>query len=117
MDAHYVDVTTPTSPSPQNAISIDVDLKTNDIYWIDERAASIYRTPFNGGPNQIILHSCNGSVRPTALAIDWIGRLIYWAESNTRRILVSHLNGSNRLVLFHGVLVGEVSSIVLDIKN
>lgn len=91
-----------------------MDLLLSDIYWIDSGFPGIYRVSFNGGARETIINC--GIVRPTALAIDWIGRLLYWADSGTGRIEVSHLNGTGRRVLFHGIVVGEVSSIALDIK-
>lgn len=117
LDAHSnIDVTIPISPPPIDPLSVDVDLATNDIYWIDGGAPGIYRAPFNGGPRETII-DC-GIVEPTALAIDWIGRLLYWADSATKRIEVCHLNGTSCRVLFNtGNLVGEVSSIALDIKS
>ena len=94
---------------------MDVDFETNDIYWIDSGVPGIYKIPFNGGSRETII-DC-GLVRPTALAIDWVGRLLYWADSSTRRIEVSHLNGTNRHVLFHDIIVSEVTSMALDIKK
>lgn len=117
MDEHTsVDVTTPLTTPPNNVISIDIDIQTNDLYWVDESTNSIYCTPYTGGNSQVIIDSsCTGS-RPTALAVDWIGRVLYWADSNNRRIELCSLNGTNRRVLFHEV-GGEVSAIVLDIKH
>ena len=107
-----VHVTTPTTPySPRDPLSIAVDIQTNDTYWID--GSNIYRT--SGGVTEVIIPSISN--RPTALAIDWIGRLLYWTEANTRRLEVSSLDGRQRRVLLSGSIVGEVSSITLDMKH
>lgn len=105
-------VTTPTSSyQPINPHSIAVDIQTNDTYWVD--GSNIYKN--SGGAIKVIISSI--SERPTALAIDWIGRMLYWAEGNTRRIEVSTLDGLQRKVLLSGSIVSEVSSIVLDMKH
>lgn len=41
-----------------------------------------------------------GIISPDGLACDWITKKIYWADSDTNRIEVSHYNGSYRRVLF-----------------
>jgi low density lipoprotein receptor-related protein 5/6 len=113
----FIDVTLHRVLPSQAPIYVDVDLATNDIYWIDgSQSPGIYRVPAEGGPSQRII-DC-GIVRPTALAVDWVGRLLYWADSGTKRIEVSYLNGTNRLVLLEDkILAAEVSSIALDIQE
>ena len=110
-----IDVTTPLNPPPQGVLAIDVDYATNDTYWIDGITNKIYRTHFEGGSSEVIIGS--GLVQPTTLAIDWIGRLLFWADSSTRRIEVSNLDGRNRKVLFYGSIVDGVTSIALDFKS
>ena len=36
---------------------------------------------------------------PEGIAVDWIGRNLYWSDTGTDRIEVCHLNGSSRRVL------------------
>ena len=50
---------------------------------------------------------------PEGMAVDWIGRNLYWSDSGTDRIEVSHLNGSSRRVLVSENL-DEPRAIVLD---
>lgn len=41
-----------------------------------------------------------GLISPDGLAVDWIGKKLYWTDSETNRIEVSNLDGSYRKVLF-----------------
>lgn len=50
---------------------------------------------------------------PEGIAVDWIGRNLYWSDSGTDRIEVSHLNGTSRRVLVSENL-DEPRAIVLD---
>jgi low density lipoprotein receptor-related protein 5/6 len=50
---------------------------------------------------------------PDGIAVDWIGRNLYWCDSGTDRIEVSHLNGSSRRVLISENL-DEPRAIVVD---
>jgi low density lipoprotein receptor-related protein 5/6 len=50
---------------------------------------------------------------PEGIAVDWIGRNLYWSDSGTDRIEVSHLNGSSRRVLVSENL-DEPRAIVVD---
>ena len=53
-----------------------------------------------------VLHST--MVRnPDGLAVDWVGRNLYWCDKTLDTIEVSRLDGSNRLVLLReGLQVG-----------
>ena len=37
---------------------------------------------------------------PDGLACDWLGRKLYWTDSETNRIEVANLDGTSRKVLF-----------------
>lgn len=50
---------------------------------------------------------------PEGIAVDWIGRNLYWSDTGTDRIEVCHLNGSSRRVLISENL-GEPRAIVVD---
>ena len=108
------EIAIPISPAPNDALSVDVDLEENYVYWVDGGTNSICRVHYLGGQKEVVIA---GLVRPTALAVDWIGRNLYWADSGTRRIEVSHLDGSDRLVLVQGSIASEVTSIALDLKS
>lgn len=42
----------------------------------------------------------SGLISPDGLACDWIGRKLYWTDSETNRIEVANLDGTFRKVLF-----------------
>ena len=42
----------------------------------------------------------SGLDSPDGLACDWLGRKLYWTDSETNRIEVANLDGSSRKVLF-----------------
>lgn len=109
-----VDVTLKISPPPKNILSLDYDLRNDYIYWIDESKATIYRAPAKGGTREVVIATL---IRPTSLAIDWMGGNLYFADSGTQRIEVSRLDGSSRRVLQSGNDVGEVTFITVDLKS
>lgn len=61
--------------------------------------ASFYLIPFF---DTQVLHS-KSTKHPDGLAIDWIGRNVYWSDNLLNMIEVSRLNGRNRKVLKRGV--------------
>lgn len=42
----------------------------------------------------------SGLTEVTSIAVDWIGRNIYWSDQQLRQIAVASINGSARAVLF-----------------
>jgi len=50
---------------------------------------------------------------PDGIAVDWVGRNLYWTDKGTDRIEMSRLNGSSRHVLISDGLQ-EPRAIVLD---
>ena len=57
--------------------------------------------------------SCNIGV-PDGLAIDWVGRNIYWTDTKSNRVEVSRLDGSKRKALITSGL-DEPRAIALDL--
>ena len=52
-------------------------------------------------------------IHPDGVAVDWIARNLYWTDEGTKRIEVSRLNGTSRLVLVADDLE-EPRAITLD---
>ena len=50
---------------------------------------------------------------PDGIAVDWIGRNLYWTDTGTDRIEVARLNGTSRKVLISEGL-DEPRAITLD---
>ena len=53
---------------------------------------------------------------PDGVAVDWVGRNLFWTDSGTDRIEVARLDGSSRKVLISEDL-DEPRSIVLDLNH
>lgn len=96
------------------ASSIAVDIQTDDIYWTDTLEAKIFKVPMSGG--QRIEVVTTGLIEPVSVVIDWIGRNMYWADSELGRIEVSTLDVSSRRILFSTELT-HVTSLAIDLKS
>lgn len=45
------------------------------------------------------MKSISDVLLPGGVAVDWIGNKLFWSDSGTSKIEVSHLDGSSRSVL------------------
>ncbi|GIY95881.1 low-density lipoprotein receptor-related protein 2 [Caerostris extrusa] len=96
-----------------NSVALDFDWLENCLYWSDVTAlgSSIKRMCLST-PGHQLLHA--GSVQsPDGLAVDWIGRNLYWCDKGKDTIEVSTLDGRFRRVLVKKGLQ-EPRAIVLD---
>lgn len=53
-------------------------------------------------------------MNPDGLAVDWIGRNLYWCDKQADSIEVSKLNGRYRKTLLRGKPLDEPRALVLD---
>ncbi|XP_029103120.1 low-density lipoprotein receptor-related protein 1B-like isoform X3 [Scleropages formosus] len=75
-----------------NIIAIDFDYRKEFIYWIDSSRPSgrrINRMRLNGSDLKVI----HRTVVPSTLAVDWIGKNLYWCDMERRTLEVSKVNG------------------------
>ncbi|XP_048049460.1 low-density lipoprotein receptor-related protein 1B isoform X2 [Megalobrama amblycephala] len=75
-----------------NIISLDFDYKKEFIYWIDSSRPSgrrINRIRLNGSDLKIV----HRTAVPSALAVDWIGKNLYWCDVERKTLEVSKSNG------------------------
>nr|XP_033800021.1 low-density lipoprotein receptor-related protein 1B [Geotrypetes seraphini] len=75
-----------------NVIAIDFDYREEFIYWIDSstpNGSRINRMYLNGSDMKVV----HNTAVPNSLAVDWIGKNIYWSDTEKRIIEVSKLNG------------------------
>lgn len=93
---HLIDVVLPLPPIT-NAVALDVDRKTGDIYWADTEQDAIFRSSPDGQQIRQI-HSESMSM-VDGMMVDSFGRKLYWTDSGRHCIEVSELNGDNRNVL------------------
>ncbi|XP_068117072.1 low-density lipoprotein receptor-related protein 5 [Hyperolius riggenbachi] len=83
----------------EDAAAVDFFYSEGLIFWTDVSEESIKGMSYNqSGSSQFVIIS--GLVSPDGLACDWIGRKLYWTDSETNRIEVANLNGTHRKVIF-----------------
>ncbi|XP_038606813.1 low-density lipoprotein receptor-related protein 1B [Tachyglossus aculeatus] len=81
-----------------NVIAIDFDYREEFIYWIDSsrpNGSRINRMYLNGSDVKVV----HNTAVPNALAVDWIGKNLYWSDVEKRIIEVSKLDGLYPTVL------------------
>ncbi|KAK2724586.1 hypothetical protein QYM36_001171, partial [Artemia franciscana] len=83
----------------QNVVALDFDVKEQRLYFADVSAKTIYRSFINGSGEKeaIIRHDTLGL---EGIAVDWVGRKIYWLDRHSRRLEVAELDGRNRKILY-----------------
>eukprot|EP00731_Ephydatia_muelleri_P006973 Em0003g1221a len=115
LDVSYVaDIVLPIT-GIVNAVSVDEDIAEGVVYWSDDVAAGIYRAPLTGGPAQVVIQ--RQSFQPTSLAVDWIGRKLYWTDTMNQRLEVANLDGSSARILLsasQGIITPR--GLALDLK-
>ncbi|CAG2110813.1 unnamed protein product, partial [Medioppia subpectinata] len=98
-----------------NAVALDFDWAEQCIYWSDVTSlgSSIKRLCGNNeSAAEQILHSATVQ-SPDGIAVDWIGRNLYWCDKGKDSIEVSRLDGKFRKVLIKDGLE-EPRAIVLN---
>ncbi|XP_033629412.1 low-density lipoprotein receptor-related protein 2-like isoform X2 [Asterias rubens] len=77
--------------------SADFDASTGYIYYAEAESDSMYKTNINGTDTEEVFG--NGIQAPTAMAVDWVGRNVYWMDSIMELIEVASLDRNHRSVL------------------
>lgn len=76
-----------------------------------------YPPVFNISVSLLVAVSCDQVVSrvhtPDGIAIDWVGKKMYWTDGGYNMIEVAELDGTNRLTLFSSGL-DEPRAIVVD---
>lgn len=82
-----------------NAVALDYDWLEQCIYWSDVTAlgSSIKRLCPHNSTYQV-LHSATLQ-NPDGIAVDWVGRNLYWCDKGLDTIEVSKLDGKYRKIL------------------
>ncbi|VVD04124.1 unnamed protein product [Leptidea sinapis] len=82
-----------------NVVAIDFDYKEQKMYFADVSAKTVYRSDFtdpNPTKEVVIRHDSHGL---EGIAIDWIGRKIYWLDRHSKNLDVAELDGTRRKTL------------------
>uniref|UniRef100_A0A673ZAX5 Low density lipoprotein receptor-related protein 5 n=1 Tax=Salmo trutta TaxID=8032 RepID=A0A673ZAX5_SALTR len=83
----------------EDAAAVDFLYSEGLIFWTDVSEEAIKQTYYNQSTHwQTVVVS--GLDSPDGLACDWLGRKLYWTDSETNRIEVANLDGTSRKVLF-----------------
>lgn len=97
-----------------DAKSLNFDFEQGMLYWTDGQHDTILRAKMGTIPSSNIESVVSeGIVDATGIAIDWVGKKIYWSDSGSNSILVAETNGKNKRTLISSGL-DKPSSIVVD---
>ncbi|XP_064419902.1 low-density lipoprotein receptor-related protein 1B [Latimeria chalumnae] len=81
-----------------NVVALDFEYEKEFLYWIDSsrpNGSRINRMHLNGNDFKVL----HNTAAPSALAVDWIGKNLYWSDTEKRTFEVSKLNGLYPTVL------------------
>ncbi|KAJ8299116.1 hypothetical protein KUTeg_023176 [Tegillarca granosa] len=79
--------------------AVDFIYADSSVFWTDIELKTIKRAWLNGSEDIRNVISTDLE-SPDGLATDWLGKKLYWVDSEKKRIEVSELDGRSRLVLF-----------------
>ena len=84
-----------------NVVGVDFDIKTQTIYWSDIALKKIQRVHIDlglqpGNTEDFVVENIG---IPEDLAVDWMGRKLFWTDASFKVIEVIHLNGTQRQAL------------------
>ena len=88
----------------RNVVAIDFDIADNRIYYADVETRRIVRMNVsnpNASQEVLVRHQVNGL---EGLAIDWVGKKMYWADRVIKELAVAELNGTSRMTLLRSGL-------------
>ncbi|XP_066588132.1 low-density lipoprotein receptor-related protein 2 isoform X2 [Prorops nasuta] len=84
-----------------NVVALDADYAQEMLYFCDVTAKTIFRANVNGGEKEAIIR--HDSLGLEGIAIDWVGRKLYWLDRHAKHLDVSELDGTNRKTLQSGI--------------
>ena len=101
----------------EDAAAVDFLYEDRSVFFTDVSQEMIKRTWFWGNGSEITVDVITtGLISPDGLACDWLGKKLYWTDSETKRIEVANLDGTFRKVLYWNEL-DQPRAIALDPLN
>lgn len=79
-------------------MALDFDYERQIIFWSDVGYESI--SGLSLSDSHLFDVVTESIISPDGLAVDWLTKKIYWADSDTNRIEVAQYDGTLRTVLF-----------------
>ena len=115
--ANKTGVTQTLIKNQTNAVAVDYDWKTDCIFWSDvtSRGSSLLKSCnlTRHQENQTRIQVLATLQNPDGLAVDWVGRNLFWCDKGSDTIEVSDLNGNYRKILIQNGL-SEPRAIAVD---
>ncbi|CAL8343601.1 unnamed protein product, partial [Boreogadus saida] len=81
----------------RNIVALDWDSVSDRVFWSDTSQDRIWSASRNGSDRTVIFDS--GVTVTESLAVDWVGRNLYWTDYVLETVEVSKLDGTHRAVL------------------
>ncbi|XP_021582708.2 low-density lipoprotein receptor-related protein 2 isoform X1 [Ictidomys tridecemlineatus] len=78
-------------------VALDFDSVSGRIFWSDSSQGKTW-SAFQNGTDKRVVHN-SGVSMTESIAVDWIGRNLYWTDYALETIEVSKIDGSHRMVL------------------
>jgi len=95
-----------------NVVATASDMHSMTIFWSDMQAKKIFRLSKGSSDPQVVIGS--GLDLVEGLALDWVGRNLYWVDSRLKTIEVSTLNGDNRVVVVNLEKISQPRGLAID---
>lgn len=80
-----------------NAVGLDYDAKEEMIYFSDIVRDNISRFSITDRKVEVLVKSVKNV---DGIAVDWLGRNLYWTDADKHEVAAAKLNGSFKKVLF-----------------
>lgn len=95
-----------------NVVATASDMHSMTIFWSDMQAKKIFKLTKGSSEPQVIIGS--GLDLVEGLALDWVGRNLYWVDSRLKTIEVSTLNGDMRVVMMNLEKISQPRGLAID---